>query len=279
MLFQRLLVLSILLLSLTRSEKDKLSNKSMLTQTEGYSTDMFLDASSGLYNSNSLFKEDTTYIYDESTVKLPNSTKSNTERVNENIVVSSTIDTFNPNRNWLRNQKTLADQFWYIYYSNLSVIPLSYHSQSFCSKLYRIFIFADRSLESMKYNDCDQRKTRALEIAGLKFIRLFNESFQQDNTCKQMQNICINVLESFIKKQKVTNVSRVSWNNLLKDLNLDSIIINKSLSPCLFAARYEILYNRQNYHFMFGIRKPLLCSIKSAVCSEEVYTWNTLNQK
>ena len=277
MLFQHFLVLSILLLSLTRSEKDKLSNKPMLIQTEGYSTDMFLDASSGPYNSNSLFKEDTTYIYDESTVKPPNSTKSNTERVNENIVVSSTIDTFNPNRNWLRNQKTLADQFWYIYYS---IIPdYHYYSQSFCSKLYRILRFADRSLKSMKYNDCDQRKTRALEIAGLKFIRLFNESFQQDNTCKQMQNICINVLESFIKKQKVTNVSRVSWNNLLKNLNLDSIIINKSLSPCLFAARYEILYNRQNYHFMFGIRKPLLCSIKSAVCFEGVYTWNTLNQK
>ena len=75
----------------------------MLTQTESYLTDMFLNASSGQYNSYSLFKGDTTYICNESIVKPPNSTKSNPKRFNKKIVVSSEVDTFDPIANKLQN--------------------------------------------------------------------------------------------------------------------------------------------------------------------------------
>ena len=38
------------------------------------------------------------------------------------------------------------------------------------------------SLKSLECNDCDQQKTKEIEIAPTKFICLFNESLQQTNT-------------------------------------------------------------------------------------------------
>ena len=89
--FQRFLVLNILLLSLTKSEKDQLSNKPMLTQTENYSINKFLNTSSGQYNSHSLLKKNAIYTYNESTVKPQHSPESNTKKFNKNIVVSSSL--------------------------------------------------------------------------------------------------------------------------------------------------------------------------------------------
>ena len=276
-LFQHFLVLSIFSLHLTKSEKDKLSNKPILTETESYSTDMFLNDSSGQYNSHLLFKRDTNYIYNESTVKPQNSIKSNTERFNKTIVVSSEVDTFHPIANRFRNQTTLAFQFnyWYIHFSNLSVlVPFNYESPN-CLKLYSIVRFARWRLYSFKYNHCDQRKTKAIEIAGIKFIRWLNESLQQDNTCNQIEKICINDLRSFIETQKETNLSGVSWNDLIKDLNLDLMTIDKSLSPCLFIARYEKLYNEYKKYsksLKYTFRKQTYCSSELPECREGFYS-------
>ena len=161
----------------------------------------------------------------------------------------------------------------------------SYNDQSLnCSKVYPIMYLAHSSLKSLEYNHCDQQKTRALETAGIKFIRLFNESFQQENACNQIENICINDLElhettkSFMKSQKEANWSGISWNHLIKDLNLDLIKIDDSLSPCLFDARYEKL-NILRRTLNKRLKKLLLCSAKSIACSKGFYTWNGLDQK
>ena len=296
--FQRFLVLSILLLSLTRSEKDQLSNKPMLNQTENHSTNMFLNASSGQYNSYLLFKKNAIYIYNKLTEITQNSIESNTEKFNKNMVVSSRLDKIYSFVNWIKNQKKLNDQFYYIdngslslplfssplqvqnfKYKNLST-NLSYNYQSLsCSKVYRIMHFAHNSLKSLEYDDCDQQKTKEIEITAIKFIRLFNESLQQENTCNQIEKICINDLRSFIESQKGTNLSGVSWNDLIKYLNLDSIKIDDSLSPCLFVARYEKLYNILTECLLCWLIKPPLCSAKSIACSEGVYTWNSLNAR
>ena len=286
------------MLSLTRSEKDQLSNETMLTQTENYSTNMFLNASSGQYNIYLLFKKNAIYTYNESTEIPQNSTESNTEKFNENMVVSSRLDKIYSFVNWIKNLKKLNDQNIFLgdgslsfpvfpsplqvqnfKYKNLST-NFSYNYQSLsCSKVYRIMYFAHNSLKSLEYNDCDKQKTRAMEIAAIKFIRLFNESLQQENTCNQIEKICINDLRSFIKSQKGTNLSGVSWNDLIKYLNLDSIRIDDSLSPCLFVARYEKLYNMLTECPFCWFIKPSLCSEKSIVCLEGAYTWNNLNPK
>ena len=299
MFFQHFLVLSILLLSLTRSEKDQLSNKLMSTQTENYSTNMFLNVSYGQYNSYSLLKRDAIYNYNESTVKRQNSTESNTEKFNENIVVSSKLDKIYSFVNWIGKQKNLDFQFLYVDTGSLTVpLPcnsrpiqnfnykilstnLCYNDQTLnCSKVYPIMYFAHSSLKSLENNHCDQQKTRALEIAAIKFIRLFNKSLQQENTCNQFEKICINDLRIFIESQKGTNLNvGVSWNHLIKDLNLDLIKIDDSLSPCLFVARYEKLYNILRETVLFSFVKPPLCPTKSIACLEGVYTWNRLDQK
>ena len=242
---------------------------------------MFLNDSSGQYNlllaSHLLFKRDTSYIYNESTVKPRNSIKSNTERLNKTIVVSSEVDTFHPIANRFRNQTTLAFPFnyEYIHFSNLSVfVPFNYESLN-CLKLYSIIEFADLILYSFKHNNCDQRKAKAIEIAGLKFIRWFNKSLQQENTCNQIERICINDLRSSIESQKGTNLSGVTWNDLIKDLNLDLMKIDKSLSPCLFVARYEKRYNVYKKYLKslkYTFRKPPLCSRKLPECWEGVYS-------
>ena len=296
--FQRFLALSMLLLSLTRSEKHQLSYKPMLTQTENYSTSMFLNASSDQYNSHLLFKKDAIYTYNESTVKSQNSIESNTEKFNQNIVVSSKLDKIYSFVNWIKNQKIFVCQFSYVdigdsmlfrFYNSQSVQNIkyknlstnrSYKDQCFnCSKVHAIMYLAHSSLKLLEYNHCDQQKTRALETAGIKFIRFFNKSLQQENTCNQIEKICINDLRNFIQSQKGTNLSvGVSWNDLIKDLNLDLIKIDDSLSPCLFVARYEKLnILRQNLYKR--LMKPPLCSAKSIACSEGFYTWNGLDQK
>ena len=295
MFFQRILVLIILLLSSTRSEKDQLSNKPILTQTENYSINMFLNASSGQYNSHLLFKEDAIYTYNESTEIPQNSTEPNT-----NSVAFSEFNKMYPFVNWIKNQKILNDQFFSSRLRCLSVLlprniwsvqgfkyitlntNLSYNDQSLnCSKFYPIMYLAYTSLKSLKYNDCDKQKIRAIEIAAIKFIRLFNESLQE-NTCNQIEKICINDLRSFIESQKRTNLSGVSWNDLIKYLNLDSIKIDDSLSPCLFVARYEkinILRETLDKRPDKQFEKPPLCSAKSIACLEGVYTWNNLDQR
>ena len=135
------------------------------------------------------------------------------------------------------------------------------------------------SLKSLEHNDCDQQKITAIEIAAIKFIRLFNESFQQVNTCNEIEKICINDLRSFIESQKGTNLSGISWNNLIKYLNLNSIKIDDSLSPSLFVARYEKLYNVLRKTIFNRFKKPPLCSAKSIACSEVVHTRNSLGQR
>ena len=85
----------------------------MLTQTENHSTNMFLNASSGLYNSILLFKKNAIYTYNESTVKPQHSTESNTKKFNENIVVYGKLDKIYSFVNWIKNQKKLTDQFYY----------------------------------------------------------------------------------------------------------------------------------------------------------------------
>ena len=271
MFFQRFLILSIFLLSFTRSENDKLFKKSLMAQTQNYnSIGVLFKASSNQHSRLLRIKEDDTFFIHNNVGNPTNKPMSffiEKEKYN-NII------------NRPQNRTILLDQFHNIYSVNLSG---SVPNQNFCTKLYSIIQFADSSLNSLKYDDCDQQKIRALEIAGLKFIRLFNKSLQQENTCHQIERICIDDLRNFMKTQTKKNLSEVYWNDLIKDLNLFSIKIDKFFNPCLFIARYEKLKNRYGtfyQHLMYIYTKhPPLCFKKSIECLEGVYTWNTLDHK
>ena len=174
LLFQRFLILSIFLLSFTRSENDKIFKKPLMAQIQNYNSISVLFKASLSQHSICELRRMIRFLFIIMLEILQMSRYFFIEKEMYNDII-----------NRPQNRTMLLDLFHNIYSVNLSG---SVSNQNFCTKLYSIIQFADSSLNSLKYDDCDRQKIRVLEIAGLKFIRLLNESLQQENTRNQSIN-------------------------------------------------------------------------------------------
>ena len=114
-------------------------------------------------------------------------------------------------------------------------------------------------------------------------MELINETFQAENSCNLIENICINEIRSFIETQKERKLSGVSWNDLIENFSLDSVEIDESLNPCVVFLRYEKLSHEISSFQLLdiaeafgGIALAPFCSYKSLICMEGAHTWDNV---
>ena len=97
--------------------------------------------------------------------------------------------------------------------------------------------------------------------------------------------VCIDDVRSFVETQAKKNLSGVSWNDLTKQLYLDSFKMDKSFNPCVVSVWYEKFFTKKMSEeelwdmvfYIYGFSLMPFCSKKSIQCVKEFYTWDDIN--
>ena len=147
-----------------------------------------------------------------------------------------------------------------------------------------VFWFIVPKLLSIEAN-CGPKKDQELEMIEMKFRDLGKKISPTENTCNAIEMVCIDDVRSFMETQTKKNLSGVSWNDLKKNLHLDSLKIEEFLNPCVVVVWYEKILNdkmsgkKQINIFVYTLGLTLMpfCSRKSIGCMKEVYTWDNIN--
>ena len=147
-----------------------------------------------------------------------------------------------------------------------------------------ILLFIVPKLLSLEV-DCGPKKNQELEMINMKFRDLAEKIFPTENTCNAIEMVCIDEVRSFMETQTKKNLSGVSWNDLKKNLYLDSLKIEEFLNPCVAVVWYVKNLNDEMsgkiqidiFVYTFGLTLMPFCSEKSIECIKEVYTWDNIN--
>ena len=160
------------------------------------------------------------------------------------------------------------------------------HNRSYCITESKNagFVFIMVKISDLKA-DCGPKKAKDLEMINMKLRDLWKKISPTENTCIPIEMVCIDDVRSFVETQTKKNLSGVSWNDLTKQLYLDSFKIDKSFNPCAVSVWYEKIFNREipeeesidMFSYISGFSLTPFCSEKSIVCIKEFYTWDDIN--
>ena len=160
------------------------------------------------------------------------------------------------------------------------------YNRSFCLTAFEKFIFWFVVPNLLRLEaDCGPKKNQELEMINMKFSDFAKKIYPIKNICNGIEMVCIDDVRSFMETQTKKNLSGVSWNDLKKNLYLDSLKIDEFLNPCVVAVWYEKILNdkisgiKQIDIFVYTLGLTLMpfCSKKSIECIKEVYTWDNIN--
>ena len=159
------------------------------------------------------------------------------------------------------------------------------YNRSFClteSEILELY-FLQSKTNAIK--DCGPKKDQELEMIEMKFTDLLKKIFPRENSCIPIERVCIEDVRSFMQTQTKKNLSGVSWNDLKKNLYLDSFKIDEVFNPCVVFVWYEKIFNGEIsekkavdiFVYIYGLTLMPFCSKKLIKCMKEVYTWDNIN--